>query len=187
MSDETSAPTLDDLRGITDHVRFILDAKACAKRADELIGLTIAAQEAQAAAEKAQGSLAGARAEHDAACAEREAQAAEQIALASNRQAEADRKEARLNRIAKDIGEAEDRFKRELMRFGHLDVNFNDRLQSMPSYGALADALLDKPAPLDPRVEADELEHIPVENSMAGSTVSRSGKGHRSIPRRVEG
>jgi chromosome segregation ATPase len=65
MSDDT-APKLDELQRLTENIRFILDAKACAKRAEELIGLTIAANEAQAAAEQAQAGLATREAELDA-------------------------------------------------------------------------------------------------------------------------
>jgi hypothetical protein len=190
MSDHTSAPSLEDLRGITDHVRFILDAKACAKRADELIGLTIAAQETQAAAEMAQGNLAGMKAEHDAACAEREVRANELVALGASRQAEADRKEARLGRIAKDIREQDARLRREVMRFANLLPGFSEKLQSLPSWTALAGEVLGG------RVDADDIDGdqhsgkdadeaattaLPVEpeNLIAGSSLMQRG-GHRN-------
>jgi hypothetical protein len=170
-------PASSAFEDLTVLLRLIGDDKRYQKRLDALMAADVKANEAKVGAERAQAALAAAKAEHDAACAERQAEAEAVYKHAAERLADADAKEARLQAIAKDIREDENRFKRELMRFGGLDHNHNDRLQSLPSYGALAAELLEQPAPVDDGGSAarDELESIPVENIVAKSTLARSG------------
>jgi multidrug efflux pump subunit AcrA (membrane-fusion protein) len=157
MSNET-APGLDDLRSITDHVRFILDAKACAKRADELIGLTIAAQEAQAGAEKADR-------EHAAAVAEREAELAERKAALDARETELVAVEERwqvrmatvqaretavseagqlaeMRKIRSDVMSQENWLRAQLMQIAGLSPRYSSLLNDMPGFSGVIEEIL---------------------------------------------
>jgi hypothetical protein len=177
------APLEAGFEALTSLLRLIADPKSYQRQLDALMAASTRMREEAVGADRARAALAQAKLEHDAACAEREAKADELVALGANRQAEADRKEARLDRIAKDIREHDKRLRLEVMRFSNLMPHFSEKLMELPDWGALADEVLDKPAPLDPRVEADELEAVPVENLVAGATITRSG---RQTMRRVE-
>jgi len=179
MSDNTAtalAASLDGLEGLTHWIRFVTDHKAIGLRIEELVALTKRAIEAQAAAERAEGKLAGAKAAHDAECAERQAEAEAAVALSAGRIAEAERKEARLLKIAKDVAEHDERLRLEIMRFSNLMPHFDSKLQGLPSWDALAAEVFDKPVAPDDGGSAadDDLERVPVENLVAGSTISRS-------------
>lgn len=152
-----TAPSLADLRGITDHVRFILDAKACAKRADELIGLTIAAQEAQAATERAVQAMQNERTALDAekaALAERETGIEQRSAAWSERELRSENRARHLtaagqleyhrDRVAEAV-ESVDGVRRLLMPIAHLDGGYASLLAEAPTAGLeAARQLLDR-------------------------------------------
>jgi hypothetical protein len=136
-SDDT-APNLVEMHRLTDHIRFILDAKACAKRADELISLTIAANEAQAAAAKQEASLAARSVDMDKREAGLDAvrdQLRERSDVIEGRHAE-------LRTVATSLRSLEAVIKRRLVDHHHalqgLDANLvESRLISVPSWDSL--------------------------------------------------
>lgn len=184
------ATTFADLMAL---LHLIADPKASQRRLDQHIAAAAREKEEKTAADRSKAALAQAKAEHDAACAEREAKADELVALGANRQAEADRKEARLERIAKDIREHDQRLRREVMRFANLLPGFSEKLQSLPSWSVLADEVLNGPRDADDidgaahlGADADEAaDHaLPAENLIAGTTLhgGRNGAGRRAQP-----
>jgi hypothetical protein len=173
-SDDT-APRLDELQRIADNTRFILDVKACAKRADELIGLTIAANEAKTAADQAQAALAARVAELD----KREAAIREaELAVHTEKQLVKGQR-AELSNHAQHLGKIEDQIKMRLLHHAGVLHNFNPALQSMPEWAAVdrelgaGDAHYDDGASTGRPETLDESEPAP--NRVAGSTLT-----HRS-------
>jgi len=187
-SDDT-APTLNELERLANQIKFILDARGCAKRIDELAGMTTQAIEAKAGAERAQVALSARVAELD----KREAKIREDEADAFAHQAQVNERQARLHDIARDIREEGNAFKVQILNYAGLAEHFNSRLQSLPDWDALALMVLGQP---DPHMSgdhhatrgevSDEVEPVP--HAVIGTSLTRSRQSvsERRAMRRVD-
>ena len=134
MSDETT-PRLDDLQRFADIARFMLDAKQCLKRAEEQIGLTIAANEAKAAAENAQAELAARKADHEAAFAAREAQLDASYDRVLQHEREAAQKLDRVRVVFDELRTLDAQMRRQVLQFS--GIPFNVDIQTLPNWQQL--------------------------------------------------
>jgi hypothetical protein len=171
---------------LTALLQLMGDREGYQRKLDALMAASTRAKEEAAGADRARAALAGARAEHDAECAERQAEAEAAVTLAAGRIAEAARRETRLEQMIKDIRDAAASHKRAIMRFARIDSGWNERLQGLPDYDALAEAALhhgdadDIDGHEHMGLDADEAAAtaLPAENLIAGSTLTKTG--HRN-------
>jgi hypothetical protein len=194
-SSDDTAPKLDDLQSLTDITRFILDAKACAKRAEELIGLTIASNEAKAEAEQAQAALKASEAElagRSTALDKREAELEAVEKRWRGRVAICDARERHLSddgqrkwflELIEEARGRDERTRRHVMRIAHL--GFNEVLQRLPEWDAIIKEIAPGDAHFDQRPDTDATSDVePYEPLMAAETVPAGSTLTRSKPQR---
>jgi hypothetical protein len=173
MSNFSETPTLNDLQKLAAVCQFFLDPKARAKQIEELSAMMIAADARIEAARDAEAKLALRVAELD----RREAKVGDiEIETAARKDRVLDQ-QARLHDIAADIKTQGDRFKREKLRYAGAAEHFNERLQDLPDWDALAQMVLGQP---DAHYDDDSVmavtEGVP---GAAGSTLTRSNRPPR--------
>jgi hypothetical protein len=166
-----------DFERLADLIRLVTDGKACAKRAEELVGLTTAAIEAKAEAEAAQAALAAAKAAQEAELAEREQELNEFAErLREREQAVVNARETVLGGLAHMRG-LDKQMKCAVMNYAGVLDSFNERLQDLPSWESLNRDMLGQDPHFDgaePARVAQETENEPVPNRVAGSNLTRS-------------
>lgn len=175
MSDDT-APSLNELGRLADNIRFILDAKACANRIDELAGMTTQAIEAKVVADQAHASLAARVAELDRR--EEKIRAAEVELHTRKQQVEGRHRE--LSAHARHLGEIEDQIKSRVLRHAGALQHYNPAIQRLPEWTAIdrelgmgtGDAHFDGNDQL--ARDAPALGAEAPENLVVGSTLTRS-------------
>jgi hypothetical protein len=147
---------LTELGLLQKFICLILDAKACAKRCEELTALTVQAIEAKAAAEQAEASLVAAKAEQEAVLAQQRQD--------NDTQSERLREREYALVISRDtvfaaLGEMrtlDGQMKRALLNYAGMLDGFNERIQSLPSWESLHRDLLGSP---DPHYGEHKSEH----------------------------
>jgi hypothetical protein len=179
-NDETTpapaaAPASSAFEDLVTLMRLLDNPKDFQAKLDQLTAATVKANEAKAAAAKQEASLAARKAELDR---QRGEIAEMEVALAA-RKARVDDQQARLHEIGADIKTQGNRFKREILRYAHVAEHFNERLQDLPDWDALARIALDRSDvhygndAVTVRDEPGDNE-VPA-NLVAGSTLTRRG------------
>jgi hypothetical protein len=155
--------------------KFVQDMKTYGRRLEHLSAEVVKADARIAAAEKAETEAKHAQAEAErakAALADREVESATRLAAVQER-------EAGLRDIQRDIRQASDRFKREILNYSGFAEHFNEKLQSLPSWDALAQMVLGKQSDANyddasaSRAETEN-ETLPPDNLVLGSTLTNS-------------
>jgi hypothetical protein len=175
------AAELGELEKLQNFVKLILDAKACAKRCEELSALTMQAIEAKAAAEQAEASLAAAKAEQEAAFAAREQEFQEQAErLRAREYALVVSRETVFAALA-EMRTLDGQMRRSVMNYAGMLDSFNERLSELPSWQSLHRDLFGSP---DPHYGEHKSEHgrgdldssfeEVVPDQPAGGTLTRS-------------
>jgi hypothetical protein len=184
MSDslDDAAPTLGEMERLTVLAKFVLDAKACARRIEELTAMMIEANACEAAAKRAVVALNAREAEIEANAAEVEAQRTKAAAFWSQLQIE---KEA-VAVERKNLAERETSLKFRMLRYFGLDQP--GPLQSLPSFAQIeADGATVVDAHFDPTPDReaidtttdDELLPIPSGLSLTREKPARRGTDRR--------
>ena len=168
MSDFSNDPSpfKDGLESLLPLIRLVIDAKACSKRAEELIELSTQAIEATAAAAQAQADLQRKAADQEAALAKRRAEL----------DAYYDQAVARDNEARRRLGE---HITRALLNHAGLLGGFDERIQQLPS---LAEAMAIISSPRDAQINSDTMAIVDREPVFAvesmpgppGSTLTRT-------------
>jgi hypothetical protein len=159
--------------GLQQAIAFILDAKVCAKRVEELIGLTTAAIEAKAALEATQADFDNRSAALDRYQARVDEKAVEIYA----RKCEVENKQQQLLEIQNDITAAGARFRREILRYAGVAQHHNEQFASLPDWDGLAATVL---GPRDDAHHAEvpegtfAVEAEPAPDRPAGSNLTRT-------------
>jgi hypothetical protein len=157
----TLLSAMQDPKGFADRLK-LLDTKIAELRKQEV------------ALEKTEAEFVARKAAFD----KREAAISDLELETAKDRAAADGKASRLYEIARDITEEGNRFKREVLNYAGYAEHFNERLQSLPDWDALARMVLGQSdvhrdaEPLTPRDDLDGTE-APAD-LVAGSTLTRS-------------
>jgi hypothetical protein len=165
------AGAFDDVLSL---IRLVTDMKTYGKRLENLQAEIAKADARIEAAEGAEAKLALRVAELD----RREAKIADLEVETAARSARVDDKQNRLHEIFADIKTQGDRFKREKLRYAGVLEHFNERLQDLPDWTALAQLVLGQPDPHMSgdhqalRTASDDGIEVP-ENLIEGSTLTR--------------
>lgn len=198
MSDsfEDAAPTLLEMERLTVLAKFVLDAKACAKRLEEVTAMTIAANEAEAAARRAETALAARVAELDARSAALDTREAALEAVEKRWRGRMATVEARERHLSDDgqrawllekIEEArgrDERTRRHVMRIARLDSHYNEALQSFPSWDAIVQAITPGDAHFDATPDTDATSAEPLYDPLQAPESLPAGVNLTRSPRR---
>jgi hypothetical protein len=184
------APASSAFEDLMTLARLMADPKALQAGIDRYMAAGVKARDLEKAAERAVTAMKAREAELD----KREERIASVEVETGLRRAEVNDRQARLHQILAEIRQEGDRFKRELLRYAGVADHFNERLQTLPDWDALARAVLgqsdvhfDEAAPLDRGDVSGEVEPVP--HAVAGSTLTRSREStaaERRSMRRVD-
>jgi len=158
----TPAPVDDAFGNLMALIKLAADPKAFQVRLDALMAATVKANEAKVGAERAKS----AQAARDAELDKREEAIASVEVETGLRRAEVNGRQERLHEILADIRKQGDQFRREILRYAGLGEHFNERLQSLPDWNALASIALGQP---DPQMSGD---HQPLRDEASGEVES---------------
>jgi hypothetical protein len=164
---------LASFAGLQQQIGFVLDAKACGRRVEELIGLTAAAIEAKAGLEATRADFDSRKAQLDRYEERIDEKAVEVYA----KKCEAEDKERRLLEIQNDITTAGDRFKREILRYSGLAQHHSEQFASLPDWDGLAATVLgtrDDAHHAEVPDATFTVEDEPAPDRPAGSTLTRT-------------